>query len=121
MEIAGVVLIVAGIVVVWGAEVTASGRLGINGLIGLRFGALLMSDRAWHLGHRAARVPIDLAGAFLILTGILVLTLDLPEDAVGILVIFGAIAALAMIILGSVLGSREANRVLGEDNESSSS
>jgi hypothetical protein len=116
MEIAGTVLILAGTLIVAAAESTASGRLGINGMIGIRFGALMMSDRAWHLGHRAGRIPLDLAGVILVLTGVLVWMLPVPDDALGIVVVFGAIASLGMLTLGAVLASREANRVLREDD-----
>jgi hypothetical protein len=116
MDIAGIVLLLAGIIVVGAAEATASGRLGINGLVGIRFGALLMSDRAWHLGHRAARLPLDLAGGVLALAGVLVLTLPISEEATGIFVLVSSVLVIALLILAAVIASREANRVLGEDD-----
>jgi hypothetical protein len=116
MEIAGIVLVLAGLVIVVAAEATARGRLGINGLIGIRFGALLMSDRAWHLGHRAARVPLDLAGAVLVVAGVLVLSLPVSDEAVGALVLTSSVVTIALIVLGAVIANREANRVLVEDD-----
>jgi hypothetical protein len=116
MDIAGIVIVLAGIIVVGAAEATARGRLGINGLVGIRFGALLMSDRAWHLGHRAARVPLDFAGAVLVLAGVLVLTLPISDEAAGTLVLISSVVTIALLVLGAVIASREANRVLGEDD-----
>jgi uncharacterized membrane protein len=116
MEIAGIVLVIAGLVIVVAAEATARGPLGINGMIGIRFGALLMSDRAWHLGHRAARVPLDLAGVVLVVSGVLVLTLPISDEAVGTLVLTSSVVTIALVVLGAVIASREANRVLGEDD-----
>lgn len=116
MEIAGIVLVLTGILIVGAAEATARGRLGINGMIGIRFGALLMSDRAWHLGHRAARLPLDLAGAVLAVAGVLVLILPISDGAIGALVLASAVVTLALLIVGAVIANREANRVLVEEN-----
>ena len=112
MLVAGIVLVLVGVLVVVITELAASGRLGINSIAGLRFGAMLASDEGWTVGHRAARVPLDLAGVALVIAGLIYLVVPMT-DGVSVLVVIGAMVfTLAMVAIAAVVGNRAATQVL---------
>jgi hypothetical protein len=115
MLISGIVLMLAAILVVAVNEAAARGRLGINGFAGIRFGSLMLSERAWREGHRAARVPMLLVGAALFGGGLVVAPGLLGEDAASVLVIGASVAALALVAVAAFVAARAADRVLVED------
>lgn len=117
MLVAGLVLALVAVLVVFVSEATARGNLGINGMLGLRFGAMMTSEAAWQAGHRAARVPLDIGGALLFVAGILVMALPLSDDALGS-VVLGAVGVLVLLVaVGAVRASRAANRTLLETGD----
>jgi hypothetical protein len=97
MIIAGIIWALGGIVVILAVEAPASGRVGINSLMGIRFGPLLMSDRAWTVGHRAARVSTWAAGLSMLAGGLLVVFGSLTDEQ-GALVFGAGIAVLAVFV-----------------------
>jgi low temperature requirement protein LtrA len=117
MLISAVVLMVTAVVLVGVNEAAARGRLGINGFAGIRFGSLMLSERAWREGHRAARVAMVVAGAVLFATGITVATGVLPEQAAGEAVLGAAIVTIVLLVVAALLAKRTADRVLVEDSE----
>jgi hypothetical protein len=80
MIIAGIVWALGGIVVIVAVEAPARGRVGINSLVGMRFGPLLLSDRAWTVGHRAARASTWAAGITMLATGLVVIFGSLTDE-----------------------------------------
>jgi len=115
MLISGIVLMLAAILVVGVSEAAARGRLGINGFAGIRFGSLMLSERAWREGHRAARVPMLVAGAALFAAGLVAATGALGADATGAVVIGAMVVTLAVVAVAAFVASRVADRVLVED------
>jgi hypothetical protein len=112
MLVAGIVLVLAGLLVVVVSELTASGRLGMNSLAGLRFGAVMASDEGWTVGHRAARIPLDLAGAALAVAGLVFLLVPMSEGGASAVMLISAGFALVMVVIASVLAQRAATQVL---------
>jgi hypothetical protein len=112
MLVGGIVLVLAGVLVIVVGELTASGRLGMNSIAGIRFGAMMASDEGWTAGHRAARSPIDLAGVMLAVTGLLLLFLPVSENAAGSIVLVGAGIALVLIVIATIVAQGAARRVL---------
>ena len=115
MLISALVLMLAGILVVVVSERAASGRLGINSLAGIRTGALMASEAAWTAGHRAARIPTDLAGLVLFLAGAVAQVFRLGEPATGAIVVSAAVASVVLIVIGAVVATPAANRALIDD------
>jgi hypothetical protein len=115
MLISAIVLMLAGILIVVVGERAAGGRLGINSLMGIRTGALMASEAAWTAGHKAARIPMDLAGLVLFLAGAVALALRLGEPATGTIVLTAAVASLVLIVIGAIVATPAANRALVGD------
>jgi len=111
MLIASIVLALCGLVVILTGELTARGILGINDLMGLRFGYLQRSDEAWLIGHRAARPWVDAGGSALVAAGIVGLVTPLAEGEVGTVVIVGMAVLLALVGYGAFVGNRAAREV----------
>jgi uncharacterized membrane protein len=112
MIVAGIVLMLGGILVVAVNEAAASGRMGINPVAGIRTRALMMSEEAWTAGHRAARIPIGLAGLVMFLAGAALLALRPDEDTTGPLVLAAAAVALVLVLIGAAVATPAANRAL---------
>lgn len=110
MIVSGIILLLCGILVAAVSEAAARGRLGINSLAGIRTRALMMSEEAWTAGHKAARIPIGLAGLVLFLAGVATLMLRLDEDAIGTLVLVSAAATVVLVLIGAVVATPAANR-----------
>jgi uncharacterized membrane protein len=112
MIVAGIVLMLGGILVVAVNEAAASGRMGINPVAGIRTRALMMSEEAWTAGHRAARIPIGLAGLVMFLAGAALLALRPDEDTTGPLVLAAAAVAVVLVLIGAAVATPAANRAL---------
>ncbi|ANP74670.1 SdpI family protein [Cryobacterium arcticum] len=115
MLISAIVLMFSGILVVVISERAASGRLGINSLAGIRTSALMASEAAWTAGHRAARIPLGLAGVVLFLAGGVALAFRLGEPATGAIVLSAAVASVVLIVIAAVVATPAANRALVDD------
>ncbi|MGN7702269.1 SdpI family protein [Cellulosimicrobium sp. 22601] len=110
--IADVVLLLvlagAGVLLVWCARATASGRLGRNQLAGIRTATTLASDDAWRTAHRAARPLSEAAGWVLVAAAPV---LFLVGDEAGLVVVLVATGlTLALTIGGLVVGTRAVRR-----------
>ncbi|AWB86067.1 SdpI family protein [Mycetocola zhujimingii] len=114
MFMAGMVLAFCAVLIVFVSESAARGHLGMNGMMGLRFGSLMSSDDAWEAGHRAARVPINIGAGVLFLAGILVIVMPLSDTAKGITVGVSMGIMLLLIAAGAFAASRAADRVVLE-------
>jgi hypothetical protein len=102
--VAGIVWALAGILVIVATEMPARGRLGINGMVGMRFGPLLMSDRAWVAGHRAAVQSSWAAGISMMILGLVIVFGSLTDEQ-------GALAfgiGFAVLVICLVIASRRA-------------
>ncbi|MEC5185154.1 hypothetical protein RCH12_002630 [Cryobacterium sp. MP_3.1] len=119
MIVSGIVLMLGGILVAAVSEAAARGRLGVNSVAGIRTRALMMSEAAWIAGHRAARIPVGLAGLVMFLTGAAVLALRPDEDTTGPLVLAAAAVAVVLVLIGAAVATPAAHRALelGDDHE----
>ena len=106
-----------GILVAAVNEAAASGRLGINPVAGIRTRALMTSEEAWTAGHRAARIPVGLAGLVMFLVGAATLALRPDESTIGPVVLAAAAAAVLLVLVGAVVATRAAHRSLARTDE----
>ena len=106
-----IVLVLAGVAVILSGELTARGILGINDMMGLRFGYLRRSDEAWLVGHRAARLWVDAGGTLLVVVGLACLAFPLEEGTVGITVGVAMAVLVALVGYGAFVGNRAAREV----------
>ncbi|MGW6266069.1 SdpI family protein [Cellulosimicrobium funkei] len=105
------VLAGAGLLLVWCARATASGRIGRNQVAGIRTATTLASDDAWRTAHRAARPLSEAAGWVLVAAAAVLLLVD---DAAGLVVVLVATGlALALTVGGLVVGTRAVRREVG--------
>ncbi|MFD6029606.1 SdpI family protein [Cellulosimicrobium funkei] len=108
------VLAGAGLLLVWCARATASGRIGRNQVAGIRTATTLASDDAWRTAHRAARPLSEAAGWVLVAAAPVLLLVD---DAAGLVVVLVATGlALALTVGGLVVGTRAVRREVGPRN-----
>lgn len=112
MIVAAIVLMLGGILVAAVSEAAASGRLGVNPVAGIRTPALMMSEEAWTAGHRAARIPVGLAGLVMFLAGAALLALRPDEETAGPLVLAAAAVAVVLVFVGAAVAAPAANRAL---------
>lgn len=106
MIIGGVIWALGGIIVIVAVEAPARGRVGINSVVGMRFGPLLLSERAWTAGHRAARQYSWLAGLAMIIGGLIVVVGALTDEQ-GVLVF---VVSTLMLGLFTALAALRAHR-----------
>ena len=103
-----VVMAGSGLLLVWMARATASGRLGRNMIAGIRIPSTMASDEAWLAAHRRAERPTTVAGVAGIVGGLVAALLPLPAPAlVGILFAWCAVMLVAVLYAARV-GSRAA-------------
>jgi len=112
MIVSGIVFMLGGILVTAISEAAARGRLGVNSIAGIRTRALMMSEEAWTAGHRAARIPMALAGLVMFLTGAAVLAVRPDAGTTGQLVLAAAAAAVVLVLVGAVVATPAARRAL---------
>ena len=117
MIVSGIVFMLGGILVAAISEAAARGRLGINSVAGIRTRAVMMSEAAWTAGHKAARIPIGLAGLVMFLAGAATLTLRLDENTTQTLVLASAAGAVLLVLIGAAVATPAANRALGDAAE----
>ena len=102
-----VVLVGAGVLIVWMARATASGRLKRNQFAGIRLSSTMASDSAWLAAHVRAKRPTEIAGFTAMATGVFaLLPAPLPVLATGLMV--GCIAMLGLVVYGAAVGARAA-------------
>jgi len=103
-----VVMAGSGLLLVWMARATASGRLGRNMIAGIRIPSTMASDEAWLAAHRRAERPTVLAGVAGIASGVLAGILPLAAPVLVAIVLVGCVAMLGFVLYGARVGSRAA-------------
>lgn len=101
------VMVGAGVMVIWTARAAASGRLRRNMLVGIRTATTLASDEAWLAAHRRAERSTVAAGVSSVIAGLLVLP-PIPWPFAIAAVIAGSVLMLAFIGYGVYVGTRAA-------------
>ncbi|WP_454042166.1 SdpI family protein [Cellulosimicrobium sp. Marseille-Q8652] len=99
------VLAGAGILLVWCARATASGRIGRNQVAGIRTATTLASDDAWRTAHRAAR-PLSEAAGWVLVAAAPVLFLVDGEGAELVATLVATTVTLGLTVAGAVVGTR---------------
>lgn len=108
--VVSVVMLAAGVLLVWMARAAASGRLRRNQLAGIRTRSTMASDEAWRAAHVRARRPTTLAGVVSMASAALaLLPVGMPVVAAGAL--SGCLAMLGLVLYGAIVGGRAATRV----------
>jgi uncharacterized membrane protein len=103
----GAVMAGSGVLVVWMARATASGRLGRNQIAGIRLPSTLASDAAWLAAHRRAERPTVWAGLIAIASAVPAV-LPVPLEVLLVSVLVGCVAMLAFVLYGAAAGGRAA-------------
>ena len=99
-----VVMVAAGVLLIWMANAAASGRLRRNQFAGIRIPSTMASEGAWVAAHVRARRVTVYAGVVSVLGGALALVpIPMPAVVVGVLV--AAVGMLGSVLYGARVGS----------------
>ena len=110
--ILGLVLLVAGVVIVVVGRKQRAGTLPRNWFAGLRTGETMRSDAAWYAAHTATAGLVTGAGIVQVIAGAAVLVLQPSgEGTIAAIVLGGAAATLGLVPTAGVRGHRTAARV----------
>lgn len=102
-----VVMTGSGVLLVWTARATASGRLRRNQFAGIRVPSTMASDEAWLAAHVRAKRPTMIAGFTSMASAVFALLPVTPAVLVtGVLL--GCLALLGLVLYGARVGSRAA-------------
>lgn len=100
----------SGILLLWLARATVSGRLGRNQIAGIRTGASLASDEAWLAAHRRAERPTRAAGIAAIAFAMCVF-LPVAIEIVVLIIVLGLLVMLGLVLYGAKVGSDAAREL----------
>jgi uncharacterized membrane protein len=105
-----VVMAGSGVLLVWVARATASGRLKRNPIAGLRLPSTMVSDEAWLAAHVRAKRSTMLAGFASMASGLFALVpVTVPVLAAAVLL--GCVAMIGFVLYGARVGARAATEV----------
>lgn len=102
-----VVMTGSGILLIWMARATASGRLKRNAIAGIRTPRTMVSDEAWLAAHVRAKRATTLAGIASVATGLASL-LPVPAPALSAVVLAGCGVMVGFVLYGARVGGRAA-------------
>lgn len=106
---AAIVIVLAGLLIVWLAIRSWQGRLTRNYVAGVRTPSTMRSDEAYRVANKAA-APFSLAGGLLfVLTG--AVTAVVPVHAATVVLPTGVAIAAVLLVVGGVIGVRAARAV----------
>jgi len=105
-----VVMVAAGILILWTARAAATGRLKRNPLAGIRIPSTTAGDDAWLAAHVRARRATTCAGISSVASGLVAL-LPLPAPLLAVAVLAGCGAMLGFALYGARVGRRAAEQV----------
>jgi dolichol kinase len=101
------VMVGAGVLLIWMADAAASGRLKRNQLAGIRSPSTMASEEAWLAAHVRARRATVYAGVLSMVSGTFALVpLPMPVVTIGVLV--AALGVLGFVFYGARVGSAAA-------------
>lgn len=102
-----IVMVGSGVLLIWMARATASGRLKRNSIAGIRIPSTMASEEAWLAAHVRAVRPTVIAGVVSIAIGLFaLLPVSAPALATG--VIAGCVVMLGFVLYGARVGSQAA-------------
>lgn len=105
MIVGGLVIVVAGVLIVAVARGTATGRIGRNHFAGIRTKRSMADDESWTIVHRGAQPWMIAGGAVLVVAGAVAAAVP-GEPASAIIIGAGAVIMLACTLLGVLTGHR---------------
>ena len=113
MFLGSVVLIVVAVVVAGATVACATGRIPVNSFVGIRIRSVMMNEKTWRAGHRAA-LPAELIGA-VVTVGIALTGFLSAPAAAPVLSIGATIALVGSTLIAAVFAHRAALVVLGNE------
>jgi uncharacterized membrane protein len=105
---AGVVIVLAGLLIVWLAIRSWQGRLSRNYVAGVRTRSTMRSDEAFRIANKAA-APFSLVGGLLFIVTGVVAAIVSASTATAVL-LTGVVLAGVVIVVGGVTGVRAARK-----------
>lgn len=109
--VTGLVLLLVGLLLCWMALRSAKGSLKRNPWAGIRIPSTMASEAAWDAGHRAAVLPMMVAGVGPAAVGALLLTRPSGGTALTVIAL-SSFWLVGWLVVATVLASRSA-RALG--------
>jgi uncharacterized membrane protein len=104
VKVPGIILLLAGLLILWLAVLSWQERLPRNGLVGVRTPATMRSDEAFRIANKTA-APFTAAGGLVWAAGGLA-SLFASRHFVGFSVFGGVVLGAALMIAGGVRGVR---------------
>jgi uncharacterized membrane protein len=102
-----VLMVGTGLLLIWIARATASGRVKRNSIAGIRIPSTMVSDEAWLAAHIRAKRATIFAGIAAGASGLIVL-LPMPDPMLAAVVLAGAAVTLGFVLCGARVGGRAA-------------
>jgi uncharacterized membrane protein len=105
---AGIVIVLAGLLIVWLAIRSWQGRLSRNYVAGVRTRSTMRSDEAFRIANKAAAPFSLVAGLLFVVTG--VVAAIVPVHTATVVLPTGVVIAAVVIVVGGVTGVRAARK-----------
>ncbi|MGO3885293.1 MAG: SdpI family protein [Mycetocola sp.] len=109
-----VVMILSGVLIIWMARATASGRLKRNPVAGIRIPSTMVSEDAWLAAHVRAQRATTYAGIIAVGSGASAL-LPIPALVLAVVVLVGTGAMLGFVLYGARVGRLAALAITEKD------
>ena len=109
MTAAGIVIVLAGLLIVWLAIRSWQGRLSRNYVAGVRTPSTMRSDEAFRIANKAAAPFSLVSGLLFVVTG--AVAAIVPARTATVVLPTGVVIAGVVIVVGGVMGVRAARKV----------
>jgi uncharacterized membrane protein len=106
---AGIVIVLAGLLIVWLAIRSWQGRLSRNYVAGVRTPATMRSDEALGIANKAAAPFSLVSGLLFVVTGVVAAVV--PVHTATVALPTGVVIAGVVIVVGGITGVRAARKV----------
>jgi len=103
---AAVVIVLAGLLIVWLAIRSWQGRLSRNYIAGVRTPSTMRSDEAFRVANKAAAPFSLVSGLLFVVTG--VVAAIVPAHTATVVLPTGVVVAAVVVVVGGVIGVRAA-------------
>ncbi|ASN39396.1 hypothetical protein CGQ24_10480 [Arthrobacter sp. 7749] len=89
----------------------ADGRIGINGIAGLRTSSIMANKETWIAGHKAAKRP-TLIGIYAAIVCMMPALFVQGEDSQGLVLVASCMIMFIGVMIGTFKGTKAAKRIL---------
>lgn len=89
----------------------ADGRIGINGIAGIRTPSIMTNTETWIAGHKAAKIP-TLVGIYVAIICMIPALFVQGEDAQGLVLLASCLIMFTGVMVGTFKGTKAAKLVL---------